>query len=152
MEPFTRDLQAQSDLIKEVKDVISQTHTKEVAHRLGIEIQQFRNRISNQPQSKFGAFELLAILDVVPNPEPILRFVCDRYGYLAVPQKSTEVSNKDLLQLMIKSTKESGDVAGALIDAMQDGSISVTERKKILNEVEDMEIVAAEIRLAVEEK
>lgn len=118
---------------------------KSIAFHIGCDYQDMTNRVANQPRSPRKLEMVIRILDLVKNPEPFLRWFCQRYGFIPVKLPELTMEVLPLHAQMTRVAKELGDSSRELLSAEADKVIDLRERIRLKKE--NMDIIQAVLGL-----
>lgn len=125
---------------------------KAIAANIGCGYQDLLNRVSGQPRSPRKFELILKILEHVPDPEPFIRWLYQRYGFLPfrVPKVEPDPDPDPLHLQMTRVSKETGDFAAELLQATKDQTINRHELIRLKKEGNDIIQVVLELIHALE--
>lgn len=106
----------------------------EMARKLGIREQVFRNKVNPTEEShKLGFLEWVGMLDVSGDLRS-LEVLCEQFGG-CFERNDVRENPRDLLRALLAADAEHGDVVQSIRDAMSDGRISPRELAGITKEI-----------------
>ena len=124
---------------------------KEIAFAIGCDYQDMLNRVSNQPRSPRKLELVLKILDHVEDPEPFVRWINARYGYVPPIRKPLVQRPTDsLFQQITRIGKELGDVSREVLESLKDDLIDIQELARVNKEILDVVQRSYELDLAIQ--
>lgn len=82
--------------------------------------------------------ELEAVSHDIPGHPHVSRYLANRAGYALFKKPEIKASGSDLLRLVAEQSKESGEIASALCNALADGKLEPDEIADIRKEVADL--------------
>ena len=106
-----------------------------LAKTMGLNAQSLRNKVNPvNDVAKLSVAEWRSLL-MITNDITSLTVLCNDLGFRLVEVDGAGKDN--LLTCMLNLNKESGDVAAAIQEALADGKISLSEKVKILKEIDE---------------
>jgi regulatory protein CII len=140
---------------REITDLLQTAmdgNAKSIAFSIGCSYQDMVNRVANQPRSPRKLEMVIRILELVKNPEPFLRWLCLRFGFIPVQLPELTMEVLPLHKQMTRVSKELGDASRELMAADEDDFIDRRERMKTKKENMDIIQAVLGLDLAIEQK
>lgn len=123
---------------------------KGIALELGVNAQVFRNRVNPHCDThKVSAQEAARILEITQDPR-IAEVFCDQAG--GHFKRNEADSESSILESLLKTTSEYGDIARTVQEAMVDDTITLREQDAINSEITQTIDALLKLRRAVNTK
>lgn len=120
---------------------------------IGISVFATKTRVKHAELSKYGSqgeercipVDVLLDAEIMRGNPMVTRLLADLQGYDLVP-KTRAMDGGATVDKVLRSVKESGDVASAYLTAMADGKMDAADRQVLCREIDEAVTILMDIR------